>query len=418
MKWSRARVIIISAASGFVLLAAGTVAGAAIAVPIDGSGVIYGCYTTKANATASHMLVLQDVGTACPPNETAIKWNQTGPQGPAGPAGPAGQAGPAGPTGPAVSSLDSLNGAPCNNGQGSTQVSYGTGDSVTIQCVPLFPPKTFPAGNQPGAIAFDGTHLWVANQTGDLTVLNTDGSTAFSAGAGGVTRPSAIAVDSAHHVWVTDAQFNDVTEFNPDGSIVGTFPVGTTPDGITYDGTHMWVANLNSSNVTELNPDGSVAGTFPVVAGGPAGSGTGPNAIAFDGTRIWVAVAATGTLNVLNTDGSSAFLAFASQPSAIAVDSTGHVWVADAQLNAALEFDPANGNEIGSTSVGTSPQAIAFDGTHMWVANNGSNNVTEINANGSVASTFRAGQAPLGIAFDGAHMWVTNNGSNNVTQLP
>jgi len=382
MKWSRARVIIISAASGFVLLAAGTVAGAAIAVPIDGSGVIYGCYTTKANATASHMLVLQDVGTACPPNETAIKWNQTGPQGPAGPAGPAGQAGPAGPTGPAgpaVSSLDSLNGAPCNNGQGSTQVSYGTGDSVTIQCVPLFPPKTFPAGNQPGAIAFDGTHLWVANQTGDLTVLNTDGSTAFSAGAGGVTRPSAIAVDSAHHVWVTDAQFNDVTEFNPDGSIVGTFP---------------------HRNV------------------GPAGSGIGPNAIAFDGTRIWVAVAATGTLNVLNTDGSSAFLAFASQPSAIAVDSTGHVWVADAQLNAALEFDPANGNEIGSTSVGTSPQAIAFDGTHMWVANNGSNNVTEINANGSVASTFRAGQAPLGIAFDGAHMWVTNNGSNNVTQLP
>ena len=43
---------------------------------------------------------------------------------------------------------------------------------------------------------------------------------------------------------------------------------------------------------------------------------------------------------------------------------------------------------------------------------------TEINADGSVASTFRAGQAPLGIAFDGAHMWVTNNGSNNVTQLP
>ena len=113
MKWSRARVIIISAASGFVLLAAGTVAGAAIAVPIDGSGVIYGCYTTKANATASHMLVLQDVGTACPPNETAIKWNQTGPQGPAGPAGPAGQAGPVGPAGPACPAGPAGPAGPC-----------------------------------------------------------------------------------------------------------------------------------------------------------------------------------------------------------------------------------------------------------------------------------------------------------------
>src|SRR5689334_18745636 len=112
MKWSRARIIIISTASGFVLLAAGTTAGAAIAGPIDGSGVIYGCYTTKGNM-GSHNLVLQDVGTTCPSNTTAIKWNQTGPQGPAGPAGPTGPqgakgdtgatgpAGPAGATGPA-----------------------------------------------------------------------------------------------------------------------------------------------------------------------------------------------------------------------------------------------------------------------------------------------------------------------------
>src|SRR6516162_5802348 len=99
MKWSRAQIIVISAASGFVLLAAGATAEAAIAGPIDSAGVIYGCYTTKANAAGSHTLVLQDVGTTCPPNTTAIKWNQTGPQGPAGPVGPAGPAGPAGPQG-------------------------------------------------------------------------------------------------------------------------------------------------------------------------------------------------------------------------------------------------------------------------------------------------------------------------------
>jgi hypothetical protein len=96
----RSATILISAASGFVLLAAATAAGAAIAGPIDSSGVIYGCYTTKANNAGSHTLVLQDVGTTCPANTTAIKWNQTGPQGPAGPVGPAGPIGPAGPQGP------------------------------------------------------------------------------------------------------------------------------------------------------------------------------------------------------------------------------------------------------------------------------------------------------------------------------
>jgi DNA-binding beta-propeller fold protein YncE len=28
-----------------------------------------------------------------------------------------------------------------------------------------------------------------------------------------------------------------------------------------------------------------------------------------------------------------------------------------------------------------------------------------------------ASRGPVGIAFDGTHMWVTNSGSNNVTEL-
>jgi hypothetical protein len=89
----------ISAGAGLALVAAGTAAGAAIAGPIDGSGVIYGCYY-KANNAGSHTLVLQDVGTTCPNNTTAIKWNQTGPQGPTGPQGAKGDTGAVGPVGP------------------------------------------------------------------------------------------------------------------------------------------------------------------------------------------------------------------------------------------------------------------------------------------------------------------------------
>src|SRR6516162_1794051 len=93
----RSAIIAISAASGLVLLARGAAAGAAVAGPIDSSGVIHGCYVTNGSG-GQHAIVLENAGSSCPAGMTAITWNQ---QGAAGPAGPAGAAGPAGPAGPA-----------------------------------------------------------------------------------------------------------------------------------------------------------------------------------------------------------------------------------------------------------------------------------------------------------------------------
>jgi DNA-binding beta-propeller fold protein YncE len=66
--------------------------------------------------------------------------------------------------------------------------------------------------------------------------------------------------------------------------------------------------------------------------------------------------------------------------------------------------------------------AIAFDGTHLWVTNYGGSSVTELNASdGSWVRTVSGGSygfsAPDAIAFDGAHLWVTNHGGGSVTEL-
>lgn len=82
----------------------GVAAFAAIARAAPGDGVIYGCVNRAG--------VLHVVGSAsdCSARETAIQWNQVGPQGlpgamgPAGPAGPTGPMGPTGPQGPAGTS--------------------------------------------------------------------------------------------------------------------------------------------------------------------------------------------------------------------------------------------------------------------------------------------------------------------------
>jgi hypothetical protein len=70
-----------------------------------------------------------------------------------------------------------------------------------------------------------------------------------------------------------------------------TFPVGSSPYGIAFDGEHMWVANTGSTTVTELQAStGATVGTFTT------GAGPYPVALAFDGANIWVANAASSTV--------------------------------------------------------------------------------------------------------------------------
>ena len=69
-------------------------------------------------------------------------------------------------------------------------------------------------------------------------------------------------------------------------------------------------------------------------------------------------------------------------------------------------------------TVGTGPRGVAFDGANIWVANDGSINVTNLRASdGALQGTFPVGSGPVGVGFDGANIWVTNNSNSNVTRL-
>ena len=126
-------------------------------------GVIHGCYQS-----ATGILRVVADPSACRGTETAIWWNQVGPQGATGATGATGAAGatgvtgatgaagangqngatgPTGATGPAgtgVASLNSLNGVPCGaDGTGTTRVVY-FGNTVAIFCDPPAPPESGP----------------------------------------------------------------------------------------------------------------------------------------------------------------------------------------------------------------------------------------------------------------------------------
>jgi len=72
-------------------------AGVAYASIPDQSEIIHGCYKT---IDGKLRVIDTGAGDSCGPSETAIDWNQKGPQGPTGPQGPQGVPGPTGPQGP------------------------------------------------------------------------------------------------------------------------------------------------------------------------------------------------------------------------------------------------------------------------------------------------------------------------------
>jgi DNA-binding beta-propeller fold protein YncE len=62
---------------------------------------------------------------------------------------------------------------------------------------------------------------------------------------------------------------------------------------------------------------------------------------------------------------------------------------------------------------------VAFDGTNIWVTNDGNNTVTKLLAStGTFVGTYSVGSVPWGVVFDGANIWVANEGSGTLSMIP
>ncbi len=161
-----------------------------------------------------------------------------------------------------------------------------------------------------------------------------------------------------------------------------------------------------------------------------------PDAVAFDGTHLWVVnedhladPTVGNSVTELNAaDGSwvrtlSGSAYGFNMPDAIVFDGT-HLWVANGNADSVTEINASDGSPVQTISGGnfnfSQPGAMAFDGVHIWVANLGNSTLTSINAaDGSLAANFAiAGlDQPAGIAFDGTNLWVTSEGDDGVFEI-
>ncbi len=95
--------------------------------------------------------------------------------------------------------------------------------------------------------------------------------------------------------------------------------------------------------------------------------------------------------------------------------SPGSLYVIDPTL-------PPGAVTVAATTLGVSPQGIAFDGTNLWTANEGPPGSVSIITPQSTTpypvTTVTTGFTnPWGILYDGSHIWVTDFGKNALLQL-
>jgi sugar lactone lactonase YvrE len=358
-----------------------------------------------------------------------------------------------------------------------TNVGTGTVSEVT----PAGSVSTFASGfNEPVSLAFDTAgNLYVANINGD-TVSEVTPAGNVSIIASGFNAPDALAFD-AGNLFVANSGDDTISEvsdtatvpFTLGGSAVAgvdfsgvtasplTFGIGQTTQDITGTllsdpgpnqtltftlGTPTGDAVLgnpsaNTLTISETAPEvqfsiGSEtvnvsAGTFSIpvtVTGTPtvttfASGFEGPEGLAFDAGNLFTSISNSGNGAVKEVTSAGVVSAsdFASgldDPSDLAFDSAGNLYVANVGTNTVSEVTPA-GNVSTFASGFNVPEGLAFDSAgNLYVANINGDTVSKVTPAGLV-STFATGfSEPDALAFDSAgNLFVTNAGNNTVSEV-
>ncbi|MEA2134309.1 MAG: hypothetical protein QOC68_2218, partial [Solirubrobacteraceae bacterium] len=198
----------------------------------------------------------------------------------------------------------------------------------------------------PGAVAAQGSTLWVAPFSGSLARLD--------ARTGRVvkqldpnTAPTGIALGGGA-VWMTDRDADNVTQVDPTG-LGHSLAVGHGPSGIAVGDGGVWVAYKGDDELVRIDPSTrAVTATIPV--------GHAPAGVSIGAGSVWVANSGDGTVTRIDakTEKPVATIAVGGSPQAITVVGN-RAWV-----TVAARVTPAAGPAVGGTARLVSPEDVDY----------------------------------------------------------
>jgi hypothetical protein len=259
------------------------------------------------------------------------------------------------------------------------------------------------------------------------------GSADGTGAAAQFNQPSSVAVDGAGNVYVADSSNDTIRKMSPAGVVTtlagspgqrgsadgtGSAARFNSPQGVAVDGAgNVYVADSDNQDIRKITP----AGVVTTLAGSPGPQGS--------------------------ADGEGAAAQF-SYPRGVAVDSSGNVYVADANNDTIREITPAG---VVATLAGTAGQPGSADGTgaaalfnyptgvtvdgsgNVYVADTNNQTIREITPAGVVTTLAgAAGQggnsdgtagtarfsSPRGVAADGSgNVYVADSGADTIREI-
>jgi streptogramin lyase len=211
----------------------------------------------------------------------------------------------------------------------------------------------------------------------------------------------------------------------PAGATLGTAEVNTVADALE--------ACINSKGGTsgDTSSCGNLFAAAPSAAGNPTDTITAAMNIAQNPARnvtsLDSVVSNTSTFQPIVASPTAFTIAIEytggglNQPTAIAADQQGQIWVTNSGSDAVSLFDNLGNSKLGTTgtTLGGAPGGVAIDtnGNAWLTASN--NEVYELNSGGATAGTPLSGNGlnlPTSIAIDpNNNIWVVNTGSSTVS---
>ncbi len=188
-----------------------------------------------------------------------------------------------------------------------------------------------------------GNFYLVDQNVGQLLKVPAAGGSPTVLGNTGIS-PYDVAIDSGGNLYVANYVANTVQKFGPTGTNLGNFVTGIfTPDGLAFDAAgNLYVSSYGDGTVQKYNVSGTLVGTI--------GSGVGPQGLTFDSAgNLYVAYSGSGVVKKYNSSGAfvSNFASGLTQPTDLAFDPNGYLYVTDWGISGKVEIYSPTGVDLG-----------------------------------------------------------------------